>query len=67
MPQKRLKDVEYPQLQVSADKRTYRILLPISYIRYIQSEIDRELEQGEPMEVSLLSGEIGLKIIPMQK
>ena len=64
---KQLKDVEYPKLQVSKDKKTYRLLLPISYIRELQEQLGREFKQGEPWEVTLLEGKPGVQGLPLKK
>jgi hypothetical protein len=64
MSRKRLKEKEYPSLQVSEDKKSYRILISVAYIRHLEEQIGREFTQGEPWELTLLPDEPGIKAVP---
>ena len=57
---------KFPLLQVSKDKKTYRLLISVQHIRYLEKQLGREFEQGEPWEVSLLKDESGIKAVPLK-
>lgn len=60
---KKLKEIEYIKLQVSNDKKVYRGLFPISYIREIEKKLDRELQQGDLLAVTLLENAPGINVV----
>lgn len=61
-----LKATKFPLLQVGRDEKTYRILVSVQYIRYLEEKLGRKFQQGEPWELSLLEDELGIKAVPLK-
>ena len=67
MAEKPLKAIEYPKMQVSKDKKSYRLLISVAYIRELEAQLGREIQQGEPWKMSLLEDMPGITATPLER